>query len=589
MQIPKRHGTEIILTIIALLASLASTFYFMRQGVIVAAGDAVAHLNIARRVVDSINPGFSQLGYVWLPINHLLMLPFIWINSLYYSGLAGSISSMLAFVAAAVYIYKIATLLSGKKLAGIVAFVLFVANPNILYMQSTPLTELFYIFSLTAGMYYLILWAKQRRLKHLILSAVFLLLSNLSRYDGWFISAACLAAVVVYELWQNRNWKRTEALAIIFGAVAFAGPALWFAWNYVIFGNPLYFAVGPYSAKAQQMGLLAAGQLPAYHHLLNSLVTIFYDGKNTDALSVIVIGLAGCCYLLWTALRDKQYYKLLFFLFGLQIIYYIINIYFGNGVIYVPQLWPFKFFNDRYATTFIPFFVIAAAVLMERLKWLAAVVGIAIFLEYGAFVRHGNIITLQEATVGYASKASNASRAAAGMWLRQNYSGGLILSDVFNDDSAAFYSRIPFRDWLNGGNGQLFSDALKNPAEYVNWVFVRNGDLMSQTFTPAELAGDGFGAVYRQDDVTIYKKGAPNQIPAARPPVAAPTTVVNIPPPAAAYPIRHFVVPGDTLWSLAQTYYGNGSLWPRILQANHMHSQFNLYLENILIIPAPQP
>jgi len=33
-------------------------------------GDAVAHLNIARRVFDSRIPRFSELGSVWLPLPH---------------------------------------------------------------------------------------------------------------------------------------------------------------------------------------------------------------------------------------------------------------------------------------------------------------------------------------------------------------------------------------------------------------------------------------------------------------------------------------------------------------------------------------
>ena len=40
-------------------------------------GDAVAHLGIARGILDTNTPGLGQLGGVWLPLPHLLMLPFI--------------------------------------------------------------------------------------------------------------------------------------------------------------------------------------------------------------------------------------------------------------------------------------------------------------------------------------------------------------------------------------------------------------------------------------------------------------------------------------------------------------------------------
>lgn len=38
--------------------------------------------------------------------------------------------------------------------------------------------------------------------------------------------------------------------------------------------------------------------------------------------------------------------------------------------------------------------------------------------------------------------------------------------------------------------------------------------------------------------------------------------------PAAPAPRTHTVVRGDTLWGIAQKYYGNGTLWPRIFDAN---------------------
>ncbi len=62
-------------------------------------GDAEAHLNIARRIVDSRTPGCDQIGTVWLPLPHLLMLPFVRNDWLWRSGLAGAIPSAICFVA----------------------------------------------------------------------------------------------------------------------------------------------------------------------------------------------------------------------------------------------------------------------------------------------------------------------------------------------------------------------------------------------------------------------------------------------------------------------------------------------------------
>ncbi|HEU5451825.1 MAG TPA: hypothetical protein VFU76_07570 [Terriglobales bacterium] len=67
----------ILLASLATAASLIAFLHYQRTGALLLYGDAVAHINIARRVFDSRTPGPLQLGTVWLPLPHLLILPFI--------------------------------------------------------------------------------------------------------------------------------------------------------------------------------------------------------------------------------------------------------------------------------------------------------------------------------------------------------------------------------------------------------------------------------------------------------------------------------------------------------------------------------
>src|SRR5271165_1470765 len=87
---------------IAALVSLFSFFYYFQHSDILLYGDAVAHINIARRVIDSQTPGLLQLGTVWLPLPHLLMIPFLIWTSMWQKGTGGSIPSMVAYVFAVV-------------------------------------------------------------------------------------------------------------------------------------------------------------------------------------------------------------------------------------------------------------------------------------------------------------------------------------------------------------------------------------------------------------------------------------------------------------------------------------------------------
>src|SRR5262252_4515765 len=92
---------------LATAISIISFFYRLQRGDLLLYGDAVAHINIARRVFDSRTPGLLQLGTVWLPLPHLLMIPFLLLNWMWRSGLGGSIPSMVAYVAGTVGIFRL--------------------------------------------------------------------------------------------------------------------------------------------------------------------------------------------------------------------------------------------------------------------------------------------------------------------------------------------------------------------------------------------------------------------------------------------------------------------------------------------------
>ncbi len=126
----------------ACVLSVAAYLHFYPHGETIAYGDAKSHLLIARRVLFADTPGVGQLGGVWLPLPHILMLPLIWNNWAYYSGFAGSVVMMLAYVACRVLVYKFVWHLTRQRWAALCGTAVFALNPNVLYMQSTPMTEL---------------------------------------------------------------------------------------------------------------------------------------------------------------------------------------------------------------------------------------------------------------------------------------------------------------------------------------------------------------------------------------------------------------------------------------------------------------
>src|SRR5579864_5268586 len=134
----------LLLTAISAAISIGALIFYYHQGDILLYGDAVAHINIARRVFDSRSPGLFQLGTVWLPLPHLLDIPFIVNKRMWQTGLGASIPSMIAYVAGTLGVFRLVYGLASGVAAWIAALI-YALNPNLLYMQSTAMGESLYL------------------------------------------------------------------------------------------------------------------------------------------------------------------------------------------------------------------------------------------------------------------------------------------------------------------------------------------------------------------------------------------------------------------------------------------------------------
>jgi len=124
----------------ALALALVALAYCVRHGSLLLYGDAVAHLHIARRVFDSLTPGYRQLGSVWLPLPHILLVPFVWNMAWWRSGLAGACLSIPSYVLGCAGIYRLARMWLPIS-AALVVVAFYGLNPGLLYMATTAMTE----------------------------------------------------------------------------------------------------------------------------------------------------------------------------------------------------------------------------------------------------------------------------------------------------------------------------------------------------------------------------------------------------------------------------------------------------------------
>src|SRR5205814_6602000 len=90
----------IALTVAAAIGGAMVAVHYHRLGLTLSHYDARGHLVVARRIIDSLTPGWQQIGAVWLPLPHLLnMLP-VQIDAFYRTGASAVAISVMAFAVA---------------------------------------------------------------------------------------------------------------------------------------------------------------------------------------------------------------------------------------------------------------------------------------------------------------------------------------------------------------------------------------------------------------------------------------------------------------------------------------------------------
>src|SRR3989344_937722 len=284
---------------VTIFLAIVSTAIAFNNDLIVAYGDAESHLNIAKRVIDGLTPGFAQLGGIWLPMPHILMIPFVYFDFLWRTGLAGSIVSGLTFIVSSIFLFKLTKLLTGNKYAAFFASLVFVLNPNILYLQSTPMTELTLVaFFLMSSYFFINYILNENDIQSLLLAAFFGFCAVLTRYDGWFLVLFEALTIILLYLRKRHDWEKTEGKLLLFSTLAFFGVAIWMMWDFLILGDPFYFTNSQFSARTQQLNWLKRGELPAYHNFPLALAYYLVTSMSNGGVLIFLVALFGFVYFL---------------------------------------------------------------------------------------------------------------------------------------------------------------------------------------------------------------------------------------------------------------------------------------------------
>jgi len=476
----------LLLTGISAAISIAALIFYYHQGAILLYGDAVAHINIARRVFDSRNPGLFQLGTVWLPLPHLLESPFVVNGRMWQTGLGASIPSMAAYVAGTLGVYRLVRGLASRSSAWIAAAI-YALNPNLIYMQATAMGEPLYLALFAWAAVYFAEFVHQagndaecagKSLKRcgLVVSAAMLV-----RYDGWFL-AAVIALCAVLMLWRVRPPAPPLRRGLI-NFLAFTGftAALFLAYNQIAYGNALEFANGPYSARAIQQRSKTA-TMPGY------------PGENSprDAtlqfLKVSRLNMAEGRQELWlftaalVALLAAIYFARRYFSWTIlwtPVPFYVLCIAWGSVPIYHPEWWPFSYYNVRYGLQLLPAIAVFAALACEfaanflRSRYVIAAAGLVIAASYFSIWQR-QPICLREARTNGAERI--ALEQALAEKLKSLPQRATVLMYCGAHAAALQMVGVPLKRRLCENHHPGWEDALARPAESADYLVAFAGD-----------------------------------------------------------------------------------------------------------------
>ncbi|HEY7096172.1 MAG TPA: hypothetical protein VH437_05580 [Terriglobales bacterium] len=500
---------------VASLTALVSVFSFLlywRDGSLLLYGDAVAHINIARRVFDSRTPGPLQLGTVWLPLPHLAMMPFLVTNWTWQTGVGGSIPSLIAFVFGAIGIFRLVRASLNwrsqpepmARLAAWLGVIIYSANPNLIYLQTTAMTEPLYLACFIWAIVHLNEFAQTSALRDareypeaassLCKCGLCVAAACLTRYDGWFLAACVMVFAVITIIrggrsqFLSREWKKLVLAAALV-------PTLWLGYNAIIYRNPLEFANGPYSAKAIEQRSANTGTV--VHPGSNDLVVSgSYFLKAAEAnLAVggiqklwVLLALAGTALAL---VFYSRFWPLL--LLWLPLPFYALSVAYGGVPIFIPDWWPFSFYNVRYGLQLLPAFAVFVALLPYYLSEFAKkrIATVVVALSAVVFVSlcywqvwRIQPICFREAWVN--SRTRNALERELAGTLGKLPRDATLLMYLGDHVGAVQRAGIPLHSVIYEGNHRtwkqpsdpegLWEKALADPSSFADYVVAIDGD-----------------------------------------------------------------------------------------------------------------
>lgn len=511
----------LITAIVATLLGLAATWYYAVHDLTLSHYDAKAHLVVARRILDSLTPGWRQIGAVWLPLPHVLNALPVQVDAWYRFGTSGVAISLVSFVTAAVGLVWYVHRVTGALPAAVVTAAVFLLQPDLLYLQATPMTEPLLLGLTVLGVALLARWAAAGGTSAAWVPGLVLALACLTRYEAWPVTAAALAvsALVmgsglpgagcgVRSQTRRLRGQVSEAPAAVPGQDTSAAQR----WG-VALGRVARVSLWPLGAFA---GFLVLSKVTVGDWLVTGGFYVAEnpaDGRPLIALQQVGWGLGriagwpatwlaaiGVVTTLGTGLRHR---RRLDWWFALALI--------GTAALPFYAFVSGHPFRIRYM---IPLVAAAAAcagllvaVLPRRAQWAGALL---VLVALGVDRRPLGLTSPMVAEAQW-DRANQAARREVTACLLREWRGEPILVSM---GSLAHYMQEMSRDgfvlrhFIHEGVGELWYACLEHPARHVSWLLIEEraegGDLFSARVAADPRYLDGFTRRCEGGGVALY-------------------------------------------------------------------------------------
>jgi hypothetical protein len=473
----------------ALFAGCLAAWWYVRAGLTLSHYDAKAHLVVARRVIDSLTPGWKQIGAVWLPLPHLIQLLPTQVDVFYRTGAFAVACSVLAFGVLSYVCARLILDATGSRTAAAAGLSVLVLNPDLLYLQSTPMTEPLLLALMTLSVALLSRWVASDARVGRTAAGLALAAACLTRYEAWPVTALALALAAL-ALWRRgasplHAVEAVAAVAVfpIAAGLAFLVQSKLTVGHWFVTGG-FYVPDNPDTGRPfKTIGSIwwASHHLNGYGVLLcavagGAAVLVTGLASRARAASLMVLALAGSAALPWYA----------FFI--------------GH---------PFRF---RYMIPLVPALAVWAGIgvgLTGRFRVAAAAALLVLVLAETRPLDQSAPMVVE----AQLDRQHSRERGAVADYLRAHRHGEKLLASLgslshFVQELSSIGVNV--RDMVHEGNGDLWAAALDRPSAHVGWILVEElsegGDVLAERSRAKPDFLDGFTRVAEGGGVALYER-----------------------------------------------------------------------------------